>query len=636
MKRSDKLYKEIISTEVVTEDAFQDRFQLPAGEYEAISKGDLGELWSANPIIYTILKMAPSLERAREQLYNYLNEQERWVFDVDNDLHPLEKSTVRECARTFKSIIGPINEKRTKTSAIKHLYDLVKKNGNDETPEISRGFILEFLHLFKGVAGLSGIYSESGVFKKEVPSFIKMDGIDAAKLRSDQLDIEEQIIEKYTKKYPTGLDPEVIKQRKLNKKRILKYFKASEKDWLNYHWHYKNIIRNADTLKNLIEISEEDNEAINLANRYNIPFGITPYYVSLMDYDASRTRDHSVRAQVIPPLHYVQLMAKHRHNRSEALDFMGEHDTSPIPLITRRYPQIAILKPYNSCPQICVYCQRNWEINEVLDPGAMATPRSLEKALAWFENHPSIQDILITGGDPIVPSNKRLKPILDRIAGFPHIKRIRIGTRIPITLPFRFNDDLINLLSSYHVFGKREVAIVTHVQHVWEITPECIDVIKKIKMCGINVYNQAVYTFENSRKFEMVALRQLMRLCGIDPYYTFNAKGKEETRDYRVPIARLLQERKEEARLIPGLDRTDEPVFNVPRLGKNHIRAWQDHRVVMILPDGRRVYEFHPWEKNIKPVPLYNHTDVAIWDYLKMLKKHGEDIHDYRTIWYYY
>ena len=86
MKKSERLYKEIISTEVITEDVFQDRFQLPAGEFEEISSGDLGELWSANPIIYALLKMSPTLERARESLYTYLNEQERWAFDLDNDL----------------------------------------------------------------------------------------------------------------------------------------------------------------------------------------------------------------------------------------------------------------------------------------------------------------------------------------------------------------------------------------------------------------------------------------------------------------------------------------------------------------------------------------------------------------------
>ena len=153
---------------------------------------------------------------------------------------------------------------------------------------------------------------------------------------------------------------------------------------------------------------------------------------------------------------------------------------------------------------------------------------------------------------------------------------------------------------------------------------------------GVSVYNQQVFTFENSRRFETVALRRALRLIGVDPYYTFITKGKEETDYYRVPIARILQERKEEARLFPGLDRTDEPVFNVPRLGKNHLRSWQDHRLIMILPDGRRVYEFHPWEKYITPIPPYNYTDVSIYAYLKRLDEIGEDLSEYSSIWYYY
>ena len=103
-----------------------------------------------------------------------------------------------------------------------------------------------------------------------------------------------------------------------------------------------------------------------------------------------------------------------------------------------------------------------------------------------------------------------------------------------------------------------------------------------------------------------------------------------------VPIARILQERKEEARLLPGLDRTDEPVFNVPKLGKNHLRAWQDHWIVMIKPDGSRIYEFHPWEKNMEPIPPYYFTDKPIYNYLRELNERGEDLSDYRNIWYYF
>ena len=131
-------------------------------------------------------------------------------------------------------------------------------------------------------------------------------------------------------------------------------------------------------------------------------------------------------------------------------------------------------------------------------------------------------------------------------------------------------------------------------------------------------------------------LRLELRHIGIDPYYTFNAQGKRETRDYRVPIARLQQERKEEARLLSGMIRTDVPVYNVPRLGKNNILAWQHHRLIMVLPNGRRVYEFHPWEKKISPVDTYLHTDVSIYEYLQRLEDSGEDLRDYETIWYYF
>ncbi|WP_217423122.1 hypothetical protein [Methanocella conradii] len=82
--------------------------------------------------------------------------------------------------------------------------------------------------------------------------------------------------------------------------------------------------------------------------------------------------------------------------------------------------------------------------------------------------------------------------------------------------------------------------------------------------------------------------------------------------------------------------RTDEPVFNVPRLGKSHLGAWQDHEVIMIMPDGRRSYRFYPWESKLAICDTYIYTDVAIYDYLKRLHDDGEDITEYKSIWYYF
>ncbi|MCK5344800.1 MAG: KamA family radical SAM protein, partial [Candidatus Heimdallarchaeota archaeon] len=184
--------------------------------------------------------------------------------------------------------------------------------------------------------------------------------------------------------------------------------------------------------------------------------------------------------------------------------------------------------------------------------------------------------------------------------------------------------------------GKRYLSMVIHVEHPYEITYHMAEAIKKVKQSELDVYNQQVFTFYNSKRFETVVLRIKLKEIGIDPYYTFNMKGKDEIEDYAVPMARVLQERKEEARLIPGIFRGDEPVFNVPFLGKNHLRAWQDHELISILPDGRRVYSFHPWEKNLAKVKPYLYTDVSIQSYLNKLQKIGENLSEYRSIWYYY
>jgi len=318
------------------------------------------------------------------------------------------------------------------------------------------------------------------------------------------------------------------------------------------------------------------------------------------------------------------------------MDFMLERDTSPIEGITRRYPKIVILKPVLTCPQICVYCQRNWEIEDVYSSNAAISKEKLEKAIQWIADRPEINEVLITGGDPFLLSNAKIENMLFKLSRIKHVERIRIGTRTPVTLPQRITDSFVRDINHFHNPGKREVLIITHFEHPYEITPQAMDAVQKFRRYGIGVYNQLVYTFYNSRKFEAAALRHKLRLIGVTPYYTFNTKGKEETDDYRVPIPRLLQEQKEEARLLPGSVRTDEIVFNVPGLGKNYLRAVQHRDVISILPDGRRVYEFHPWEKKLSLANTYIYTDVSVYDYLQKLKLTGEDISHYKTIWYYY
>ncbi len=588
-------------------------------------------LWRCDTQIFNMLISSNNSHDARDKLFNHLNDIERHIFNIYSDMHfkdknILERNNAKECIRVFKNILRTENENITSFSALKMLYKLAKEKIMPE--DVNRGFILEFIFLFKGINCNSGIYDE-----KEVPSFVKLTGLEASLERTRVLDNYSSNIKHHLKRYKTGLDPDMIEKRQCNKKFIQEFFSCNEGDWRNYKWHLKHVINDIDTLSQIVNLKHSEIKGLERAKENGIPFHITPYYLSLFDKKNTGDYDCAIRAQVLPSENYCEGYIKSKES-GESLDFMDEKSTSPIKGITRRYPQICILKPMDACSQICVYCQRNWEIVDI--KSATFSREIMEDAINLIDTNHNISEVLITGGDPFILSNDIIDWLLFKISQIDHVDRIRIGTRMLATLPQRFTDNLMDILRKYNELGTRELCIVTHFEHSTEMTPSVLWAINKIKNEKINIYNQQVFTYYNSKKFESVLLRKTLKKSGIDPYYTFNTKGKDETIDYRVPIARIEQERKEEARLLPGSIRTDEPVFNVPRLGKSALNSWQDHEVIMILNSGKRVYRFYPWESKQALVEPYNYTDVSIYDYLNRLKHDDEDVDEYSSIWYYF
>jgi lysine 2,3-aminomutase len=582
------------------------------------------------PQLKEIFFSKDSIEQKREKIRQFLSNMLMATFEDHPTIPPLEWILTRDAITVFRNILSTRSERLAGYSLLEYIDEILNKSDSKNLVKPESGFWAELEHLIEGTVGKTGVYTE-----KE-PVFPKYKGVKAAKIRSNDLSRMARQADKFMQRYASGLDSQVIRRRSFNKARILKYFNGTELEWEKWQWHTRHIIRDAATLNDLVKLSEDELKAVEAACKYKIPFGITPYYLSLMDNRLDSEDDRAVRAQVIPSMKYVTCLKTQKIENDASMDFMMERDTSPIEGITRRYPKIVILKPILTCPQICVYCQRNWEIEDVYSPQAVLSEKKLAKAIEWIKNTPVINEVLITGGDPLLMSNKRIENILTKLSRIHHIERIRIGTRTPVTLPMRINDALVRTINRYHHPGKREVLIVTHFEHSYEITPQSMEAVQKFRRYGLEVYNQLVYTFYNSRKFEAAALRQTLRLAGVTPYYTFNTKGKEETEDFRVPIARLLQEQKEEARLLPGTVRTDNIVFNVPRLGKNYLGASQHHDVISIIPDGSRLYEFHPWEKKLSLVDTYVYKDVSIYKYLKKIKKIKENPADYKTIWYYY
>ncbi|NLH22636.1 MAG: KamA family radical SAM protein [Methanothrix sp.] len=581
-----------------------------------------------------LLKESKTLESSRNKVARYIEARE-WTYSCDlGEIENWDYVLFKEVIRTLKNLISPRNERIAGTSALEHIWQAAINGDSD----VSDDFIAEFIHFFKALKMKADVYPSRLMEGIEIPNFDQYEGRAAGRMRSDYLDRMAERMDRYLKRHNSGLDPWIAAKRDENRRRILDYLGSSKDDWEDWHWQFRNVfkdLRGLESIESLIQLETRHKEAIKLALENHVPFGVTPYYLHLMDIEPS-DQDYAVRRQVFPPLSYVQNMIAHRKDKKWAFDFMKEADTSPVDLITRRYPRVAIIKPYESCPQICVYCQRNWEISSPLMASALASREKIDAALQWFSEHEGMMDVLLTGGDPLVMDDSMIEGILSRLSEIPHIKSIRVATRTPATVPQRITPELCEAMAQYQELGRRNLCLVTHFMHPYEVTPETVAAIKRIKATGIEVYNQQVFTFANSRKFETSALRVVLKQIGVDPYYTFNMKGKTEMEEYSVPIARILQERKEEARLLPGIFRTDEPVFNVPGLGKDHLRAWQNHELIAITPEGRRMYSFLPWEKNIAQVKPYIYTDVSIYRYLERLKDRGEDPEDYRSIWYYY
>lgn len=605
---------------------------------EKTSLNDL--LWEDDDSIRMALEEAESLDEARESLLAVLHDIENDAQRDDLDGDRLEWSMRIQALQTLKGFLLPENEAIAGMSTLQVLWDLAT-----ETEEMAAvaGFVDELSHLFTAMRGESGIgrgwLAKDSDFAEHYFEDLPQAGRRAATRRSRFLDEVAARADQRIDRYPCGLDEALVKAREANCRHIREYYGASAQDWLDWQWQAQHVLKGLDgfdALRKLVPLKMEEATAVHEAVRSGIAWGITPHYLSLFDFDSSsRTSDGQVRSQVMPPLHLVRSMIEHQADRETALDFMREHDTSPMDRITRRYPHVAILKVCGTCPQICTYCQRNWEIDDAMTWERLPTKQELDPALDWFAQHPAIFDVLITGGDPLILPDDVLFYVLDRIANMPHVRHVRIGTRVPVTLPMRVTPEFVERVASYVQPGERNLSLVTHVESGYEISPALAHAVALLKSCGISVFNQLVFTLQTSRRFQNAATRVALNRVGITPYYTFYPKGKAEHRDYLVPIARILQERKEEARLLPGMFRTDEPVFNVPRLGKHHLRAGQDREWIGVRPDGKRVYLIHPWEKGIAPVSPWMHVDVSIRNYLQRMEALGEDPDDYDSIWYY-
>ena len=293
---------------------------------------------------------------------------------------------------------------------------------------------------------------------------------------------------------------------------------VAESDWRDWGWQMRNRIRTAAALREWVDATPEEERAIeDLASRFR--FVITPYYASLMDRSDPEC---PVRRQVVPRPAELSDMA----GLADPLDEVAH---SPVKNVIRVYRDRIAFCVNNECALYCRYCLRKRMVG---DDGWAMQKRELETALEWIAATPEIRDVLLTGGDPLVFSDSRLEWLLTRLREIPHVELIRLGTRLPVTLPFRVTDDLCKMLERFH-----PIWLNTHFNHPRELTADAAAACDRLLRAGIPVGNQSVLLKGvNDDVAVMTSLCETLVRMRVRPYYVYQAQLLEGTEHFRVPI----------------------------------------------------------------------------------------------------
>ncbi len=542
-------------------------------------------------------------------------------------------------------------------------------------------------------------------------------------------------VTEWMQRHPCGLEPEIIEIRKENKDRIIKIFieKMDNGDilrpkykfkpdmtfeekyqqmllwWEERTFHLQFAARTPEMVNKLLGrlVDSETMAVLFEAQDSGIPFFINPYYLSLLNVDVSekfKNTDHAIRDYVFVSKPLVEEFGNIVAWEKEDIVEPGKPNAAGWILpsyynVHRRYPEVAILIPDTigrACGGLCVSCQRMYDFQrghlnfdlEELKPLGTWWDR-LPKLLKYFEKDSQLRDILITGGDALMSSNKSLKRILDEVyemalnkieanklrpegEKFAEMLRIRLGTRLPVYIPQRITDELIRILTNFRrkakKIGIKQFVIQTHFESAMEVTPESAEAVRKLISAGWIVTNQLVFTAAASRRGHTAKLRKVLNDIGVLTYYTFSVKGYKENKHNFATNARAVQEQIEEkiignipfdkceninrlpnsgSRMIENIEKvrqefnvpflaTDRNVLNLPGVGKS-----LTFRTIGITYDGRRILEFdHDTTRTHSPITkkmgkIIIIESKSIDEYLQQLESMGEDTEEYKDIWGY-
>ena len=295
-------------------------------------------------------------------------------------------------------------------------------------------------------------------------------------------------------------------------------------DWSDFRWQLKNRVQKLEQIEQYLQLSEAERAGILLTGT-KLASAVTPHFFNLIE---AKNPDCPIRRQIIPQV------AETFENDEEMSDPCGEDSHMPVPGLVHRYPDRVLLLVTDRCASYCRYCTRSRVVSGV---GEQHLETKLEAAFQYLENSPQVRDVLLSGGDPLLLSDNRLRQILSRLRDIKHIQFVRIGSRIPIFLPQRITVELCEILRQFH-----PLFISIHANHPRELTSEVRDGLGRLADAGIPLGNQSVLLKGVNDSVEVQrALVHKLLLCRVKPYYLYQCDLIKGSAHLRTPIRRGLE-----------------------------------------------------------------------------------------------
>jgi lysine 2,3-aminomutase len=264
-------------------------------------------------------------------------------------------------------------------------------------------------------------------------------------------------------------------------------------------------------------------EAVPGLNRVaeHFAMAITPAVQALID---PADPHDPVARQYLPHVSELETLPEERSDPTSDAPF------TPVKGVVHRYPDRALLKPLLACPVYCRFCFRR----EVVGPdGGLLTERELETALDWFESNPAVREAILTGGDPLMLSPRRLSHILQRLSAVPHLDIIRLHSRVPVAAPDRISDGLLNALST-----DKALFLCVHANHAREFSPSARSALRRLNQAGVTILGQSVLLRGvNDTGQALEDLFRAMLRAQVKPYYLHQLDRAPGTARFEVPIA---------------------------------------------------------------------------------------------------